>query len=192
MNKMNALLAATMIAGAAIALPASATTYVISQTIGAGSVTGTITTDNTIGAIASTNITAFNLILNDGTATFNLTNSNGAVGIAGSALTATATGLFYNFSAAGTNYALFQAPNLGSSINYFCLQTSSCYNPTSTPGAGMRIQGALLNNSQTGNVQFGAVAAVPETATWGMMILGFGMIGAAARSRKVKTTVAYA
>ncbi|WP_332788828.1 PEPxxWA-CTERM sorting domain-containing protein [Sphingomonas sp. GB1N7] len=37
-----------------------------------------------------------------------------------------------------------------------------------------------------------AVAAVPETATWGMMILGFGMIGAASRSHKVKTTVAYA
>jgi hypothetical protein len=34
--------------------------------------------------------------------------------------------------------------------------------------------------------------AVPEPATWGMMILGFGMIGAAARSRKVKTTVKFA
>jgi hypothetical protein len=37
-----------------------------------------------------------------------------------------------------------------------------------------------------------AAAAVPEPATWGMMILGFGMIGAAARSRKVKTTVKFA
>jgi hypothetical protein len=37
-----------------------------------------------------------------------------------------------------------------------------------------------------------AVAAVPETATWGMMILGFGMIGAASRSRKVKTNVNFA
>lgn len=36
------------------------------------------------------------------------------------------------------------------------------------------------------------VAPVPEPATWGMMILGFGMIGAAARSRKVKTTVRFA
>ena len=35
-------------------------------------------------------------------------------------------------------------------------------------------------------------AAVPEPATWGMMILGFGMIGAAARSRKTKTTVSFA
>ncbi len=35
-------------------------------------------------------------------------------------------------------------------------------------------------------------SAVPEPATWGMMILGFGMIGAAARSRKVKTSVRFA
>ncbi|KQS04966.1 hypothetical protein ASG11_12480 [Sphingomonas sp. Leaf357] len=34
--------------------------------------------------------------------------------------------------------------------------------------------------------------AVPEPATWGMMILGFGMIGAAARKRSVKTTVKFA
>nr|WP_295671310.1 PEPxxWA-CTERM sorting domain-containing protein [Sphingomonas sp.] len=37
-----------------------------------------------------------------------------------------------------------------------------------------------------------AVAAVPEPATWSLMVLGFGMIGAAARSRKVKTTVSFA
>lgn len=37
------------------------------------------------------------------------------------------------------------------------------------------------------------VAAVPETATWAMMLAGFGMIGFAARRRKsVKTTVTFA
>jgi hypothetical protein len=36
-----------------------------------------------------------------------------------------------------------------------------------------------------------AVAAVPEPATWAMMIGGFGLIGAAAR-RRVRTTIAYA
>ncbi|QQV78939.1 FxDxF family PEP-CTERM protein [Sphingomonas aliaeris] len=49
------------------------------------------------------------------------------------------------------------------------------------------------NASFTGNLSFATqVAAVPETATWGMMILGFGMIGAASRSRKVKTSVKFA
>ena len=47
--------------------------------------------------------------------------------------------------------------------------------------------------SFSGNLSFAnAVTAVPEPATWGMMIVGFGMIGAAARSRKAKTTVKFA
>jgi PEP-CTERM motif len=38
-----------------------------------------------------------------------------------------------------------------------------------------------------------AIAGVPEPATWAMMILGFGLIGGAMRSRKAATTkVAYA
>lgn len=49
------------------------------------------------------------------------------------------------------------------------------------------------NGSTTYNFEVAAVAAVPEPATWGMMILGFGAIGAAMRRRsKVRTTVSYA
>jgi hypothetical protein len=48
------------------------------------------------------------------------------------------------------------------------------------------------NANDTVTINITNVAAVPEPATWGLMVLGFGMIGAAARSRKVKTTVAYA
>jgi len=35
-------------------------------------------------------------------------------------------------------------------------------------------------------------AAVPEPATWGMMLIGFGMIGAVIRRRKALPTVRYA
>ena len=37
-----------------------------------------------------------------------------------------------------------------------------------------------------------SVQAVPEPATWAMMLLGFGMVGAATRYRRRKTTVAFA
>lgn len=37
-----------------------------------------------------------------------------------------------------------------------------------------------------------AAGAVPEPTTWGMMILGFGMIGGAVRSRKVRTAITFA
>ncbi|WP_294057312.1 PEPxxWA-CTERM sorting domain-containing protein, partial [Sphingomonas sp.] len=40
------------------------------------------------------------------------------------------------------------------------------------------------------NVRYGTAAAVPEPATWGMMIAGFGLLGAAMRRRATK--IAYA
>lgn len=43
-----------------------------------------------------------------------------------------------------------------------------------------------------GNFSLSEVAAVPEAATWTMMILGFGMIGAGSRYRRASTKVAYA
>lgn len=55
--------------------------------------------------------------------------------------------------------------------------------------------GGTVNSQVFDDFTFGSTsvgAAVPEPATWGMMILGFGMIGAASRSRKVKTSVKFA
>jgi hypothetical protein len=43
----------------------------------------------------------------------------------------------------------------------------------------------------TGLFSFDATAAVPEPATWAMMLLGFGMIGGAARYRRRSTQVVY-
>lgn len=39
---------------------------------------------------------------------------------------------------------------------------------------------------------FGAVSAVPEPASWAMMILGFGLIGGAMRRRKTSVKLSYA
>jgi len=38
----------------------------------------------------------------------------------------------------------------------------------------------------------GAVSPVPEPATWAMMLIGVGAVGASARRRRIKTTVPYA
>jgi probable HAF family extracellular repeat protein len=35
-------------------------------------------------------------------------------------------------------------------------------------------------------------AAVPEPATWGLMLVGFGLVGGAMRTRRRSTTVTYA
>lgn len=44
-------------------------------------------------------------------------------------------------------------------------------------------------SSYAGTLELGAV---PEPAAWGMMLLGFGLVGSSMRSRKGKTTVVYA
>ena len=43
-------------------------------------------------------------------------------------------------------------------------------------------------NDYAGNFRISAAGAVPEPATWGLMIVGFGMVGAAAR-RRTRTSV---
>ena len=48
--------------------------------------------------------------------------------------------------------------------------------------------GANPSSSLAGNVQF---AAVPEPATWGMMILGFGLLGGLMRRREREVRVRY-
>ncbi|MFD1787585.1 PEPxxWA-CTERM sorting domain-containing protein [Sphingomonas floccifaciens] len=177
----------------AVATPASAAVYTFNTSVGAGSATGSITTDDTIGVLSGANITAFNILINDGADSFTVTNNNGSVLIGGNALTATSTGLSFDFSAQGANYALFQNPFPGSSVNYFCLQTVGCYFPAEA-GIGIRLQGELLNSSLSGNVQFAqaAAAAVPEPATWAMMLIGFGGIGASMRRRKQVAAVNFA
>ncbi|MFS0770851.1 PEPxxWA-CTERM sorting domain-containing protein [Sphingomonas sp. 1P08PE] len=44
----------------------------------------------------------------------------------------------------------------------------------------------------TANTAITATTAVPEPATWAMMLLGFGMVGAAARYRRRSSNVTYA
>lgn len=50
---------------------------------------------------------------------------------------------------------------------------------------------AAKNASYGGNITF-APGAVPEPATWGMMLVGFGMMGASMRYRRKSTAVSFA
>ncbi|WP_404829577.1 PEPxxWA-CTERM sorting domain-containing protein [Sphingomonas aliaeris] len=50
----------------------------------------------------------------------------------------------------------------------------------------------VIDGSTLQGMTFQPITAVPETATWGMMIAGFGMTGAAMRTRRRSTKVAFA
>lgn len=53
------------------------------------------------------------------------------------------------------------------------------------------VTNAVVGSTISMNVST-AAGAVPETATWGMMIAGFGMMGAALRTRRRSATVSFA
>ena len=111
-------------------------TYGVDQTVGIGSVTGFIETDGTIGVLSTGNILDWNLLLNDGSTTFDLlgplSGSNSQFGVSGSELSASATQILFDFSGAG--WAMFQAPMLFTGFDLWCTQgTIQC---TSSIGTG--------------------------------------------------------
>ena len=72
--------------------------YTVNQTVGIGSMTGTITTNGTIGTLTTADTVSWNITITDGTTTLLLTPSDSSVFDSGSALSATATALIWNYS----------------------------------------------------------------------------------------------
>jgi hypothetical protein len=68
--------------------------------LGAGSVARTITTDGNLGTLATGDISAFNLNVSDGNGTIDLVSALDTEEVLGtiSGLSATSTGLFFNYS----------------------------------------------------------------------------------------------
>lgn len=105
-------------------------------------------------------------------------------GVAGTASTVSfGNGIFSSLS--------ITAPNLGfTQFNAPTLFTGSASTPTFLTGSFTLINPFFGNGQLTISP---VVAAVPEPATWAMMILGMGAVGFAMRRRqKVTTRVSYA
>jgi hypothetical protein len=105
---------------------AHATVYEINLSVGAGSVTGVIETNGVNGELSPSDIVDWNLLINNGTNSFNLlgplsgNNSQGLV--SGPGFTASPAGLFLDFSQ--RPFALFQSPFAGSGTNGFGVNCS--------------------------------------------------------------------
>jgi len=175
-----ALLGATAVLALAGTAQASNIQYFVNITQGAASITGSITTDGTLGDIGAANLLDWNLSLNDGASSFTLTHGNSAVYV-NSAFVASSHDLSFNYSS--NHIALIQNPTVGSSHNYWCMDGSSAYcsgGPVSSNN--WRLDGALISNGPYTGVH--AIASVPEPTTYAMLGAGLGLLAFAARRKQ--------
>jgi hypothetical protein len=183
MKNLKSLLFAASIMGSATA--AQAIVYTGSHAIGPGSISISITTDGTLGVLAQANVIAWSFTMTNsgGTDTINEGNSSLSY-LSGNAFQATATDIVFDYTAVGH----MQWDSFGSGGNdVYCLDTplaaETCLD--AAPSEVMIVNGAFDGvRVGAGRLVLGTTGAVPEPASWAMMIAGFGLVGAASRRRR--------
>lgn len=192
-----ALLLATAAAGAAPIVYGFDTTIVSANPTGnpaqSNTVRGTLTTDGTIGVLSAANILSWDLQLIDNlNATYNytLTPSNSAVVVfSGSALSATPTGLFFDFDGTGEVGIQANDPGAFSGWRYFCFSTGvfACLRGETISPGYIFTDGAVLTGSDVpvGIVPLSPpVLPVPEPSM--PALVGLGVLAAAARRQRLR------
>ena len=173
---------------------ADAATYVANRSVGAGTVNLSITTDDTIGVLDDANIVDFLITVDDGTTSFTLSGFNADFDIIGTGLSATATDLLFDFDQGA--YALFQSPLLASGGPFYCLQggATACFDFLGAAEGFdpvVATQGQIERTPFSGVQVIASVGAIPEPATWGLMILGLGAVGGAVRRQVRRSNVRF-
>ncbi len=172
-----ALFAVTALCVSSLAAHASPITYNINETVGSSTAFGTIQTDGTLGVLSRANITGYQLTLTSGAQSETFSYAD-FVEVVGTDLTATNSGLFFNFS--GTNPAGFFLPNASATSDL-------CFIDSITPCDGdessehIHFQGTFTDTTRTGTQEI-ATAATPEPSSFAL--LGTGLLGVAGMVRK--------
>jgi hypothetical protein len=190
MKPLHGLAAACAVLTALFSTSASADiVYSVDLISGTTSVVGQITTDGHTGTpLGKGDIVGIDVVISNSAGSTTLTALNG-VTVQGGDLTATSSGLFYNFSSSD-NASFFFISNFSGSLLCFNNSAFRC-NGGSLSAADVSIASTTSFILESGNVEIGvaAVAAVPEPSTWAMMILGFAGIGFMAYRRKSKSAL---
>jgi len=160
-------------------------TYTANDQVGpVGTVTGTITTDGTLGTLGAADILSFNLTLYDGIGTATLTSGvNGAVFISSDNVTATATQLLFDFNGNGGFMNFFDLDTCSPpEWSFETTGSGTACNGTSGNAWGVSAVGGLSTAPQQGNVVF-ATTGVPEPGTLGLLFGGLASLVGFAKRR---------
>jgi hypothetical protein len=172
----------------ASATPALATVYNVDDVAGLTTITGTITTDGTLGVLGPSNITAWNLTITYGIQTGVLTGPP-TITILDYDLSATASQLLFAFGDPGPGYVEINDPP------YTIVWAATRLNGDSISTYGLAppypsVIDGVPNTSGNFSFQGGSTlpigSAVPEPSTWALMLVGFGGLGLSALLRAGK------
>ena len=187
--------ALTAIAGTALSLflssPAlAATTFFGTRDTGNRTATYSITTDDTLGAIGTSQITSWTMAISDGGLTQSFSSLDGSMQFSGLSLFSTGTDLLFNYDSVDYIFASFFSA--GNQSGLYMQAGYDAGNLTHEDlirlypydGSGWQ------RGDETGLQSIASIpsGAVPEPGTWAMMILGFGAIGFAMRRRSKRGT----
>lgn len=181
--------------GATSLASADEMTYDVNQTIvlPGDRATGYIVTDGKIGVLAETDILSWNLLLNVGTNTFDLTSVTAPfVIVGGSDLSATATHLLFNFSGGDQGYFEIGDKSSGRSVFGVCFNADEGCPTVPDSGTGVAIDFSPPGLSGEGTDAAGTqvIGTVPEPSTpepSSLLLLGSGLLvlmALAARSKR--------
>lgn len=157
--------------------------YAVDQSLPSGSITGTITTDGTLGTLAAANIVGWNLTSMVGASSQVLTPLDSQVSGTGNDLTATPTALTLDFSNLNYGYLSFNAisPDLGYAV-WVAGYVSGSYGYVAanvTDNVGLETY-----QYESGSQGIATVTDTPEPGTSSLMLIGLGFLGMLLLMRK--------